>query len=88
MAALSASLSSIGMSYWTRGAFGWRLFERCYVGPELHAMGGDGYWQFRAGVHATALRTGELEWTAGAGLIADSDHRSGLYGRLGVLVRR
>jgi Cellulose biosynthesis protein BcsS len=88
MASASVSLSSIGRSYWARAAYGWHLLDRCYVGPELHAMGSGSYWQFRAGLHATALRTGAFEWSAGAGLVKDSDRRVGLYGRLGVLMRR
>lgn len=88
MASASMSLSSIGWTYWTRGAFGWRLLERCYVGPELHAMGGDSYWQYRVGAHVTAFKTGALEWSAGVGFVSDSDERSGVNGRLGVLTRR
>jgi hypothetical protein len=88
MTAASVSASTIGPNYWTRGAVGWRIFERLWFGPEIQALGGSRYHQFRAGVHATALRTYALEWSAGFGYSRDSEDRNGLYTRIGVLVRR
>jgi hypothetical protein len=51
-------------------------------------MQSNDYRQFQVGMHATAFRTGDFEWSAAAGWTTDSDHRSGAYGRLGVLVRQ
>jgi hypothetical protein len=48
----------------------------------------DGYRQWRAGLHVTALRTGPFEWSAAIGWAGDSDRRSGIYGRLSVFTRR
>lgn len=84
----SASLSTVGKSYWTRAAAGWRLFDAVWLGPEMHAMGDDNYRQFRAGAHVTSLRMLGYEFSAGGGWVMDSDQRSGAYGRVGVLVRR
>jgi hypothetical protein len=88
MATASVSLSSIGPNYWTRAAVGWYLFDRVWIGPELMALGGDRYDQFRVGAHVTALRTAAFEWTAGVGFARDSDDRNGFYARIGVLTRR
>jgi len=83
----SASVSTVGTSYWTRAAAGWRVFDM-WVGPEFHASGDDSYRQIRFGVHATSLRVWGYEWSAGAGWATDTDRRDGVYGRIGVLVRK
>jgi hypothetical protein len=88
MTALNVSVSSIGPSYWTRAAAGWRLFDLFWLGPEAQALGGPTYQQWRAGLHATSFKTGNFEWSLGGGFARDSDHRNGFYGRLGVLTRR
>ena len=88
MVAASASVSSIGPDYWTRIATGWRVFDRVWVGPEALALGGSNYQNWRVGLHATSFKTGPLEWSAGLGYVRDSDHRNGLYGRIGILNRR
>jgi Cellulose biosynthesis protein BcsS len=89
MLAADASLSSIIASYSARLALGWRPNERWfYIGPEAASFACIGFTQARAGVHATALRTGEYEWSAAAGWAEDSERRSGLYVRLGLLTRR
>jgi hypothetical protein len=46
------------------------------------------YRQLRVGAHVTALKTGLWEWSAAVGWSDDSDSRTGLYLRLGVLTRR
>jgi Cellulose biosynthesis protein BcsS len=82
------SVSTIGPNYWTRGALGWRLLDYAWAGPEVLALGGSNYQQWRLGLHATAFKTNALEWSAGLGYVRDSDHRNGVYGRIGVLTRR
>jgi hypothetical protein len=85
----SASFATVGRSYWSRLAYGWRMFDnRIYFGPELHATGDEVYRQWRVGAHVTALKLGRFEWSAGAGLVSDSSDRSGIYGRIGFLMRR
>ena len=72
-----------------RLATGWRTFDAFYLGPEVQAFGaGNNYRQFRAGVHITGFRTGDFEWSAGAGWATETDDRSGAYGKLGVFTRR
>lgn len=88
MLTASASFSTIGTGYWTRAAGGWRFFDAVWLGPEVHASGDDIYRQFRFGLHVTSLRMWGYEWSAGAGWVTDSDRRDGIYGRLGVLVRK
>lgn len=88
MLTASASLSTVGSSYWTRAAAGWRFFDAVWLGPEFHACGDDTYRQLRFGAHITSLRISGTEWSAGAGWVTDTDGRDGVYGRLGVLVRR
>jgi len=88
MATGSVSLSTIGPNYWARAAIGWHLFGRAWIGPEVMALGGDRYQQYRAGVHATAFRAADFEWSMGLGYARDSDDRNGGYLRVGVLTRR
>lgn len=89
MLAADVSASTIGPSYAGRAAFGWRIFNRFYAGPEVQGFSGDGnYHQIRAGMHVTAFKIDTLEWSAAAGWALDSDHRSGLYGRIGLIARR
>jgi len=88
MLAADASVSTIGRSFSARLASGWRFFDALYLGPELHALGSDNYRQFRAGIHATGLRTGAIEWAASTGWAGDSDRRGSLYARFGILTRR
>jgi hypothetical protein len=86
---LQASLSgsSIDDAISMRGAAGWRLFDRFWIGPEA-ARSSDYYSrQTRIGAHLTGLRTGDYEWTIAAGRIADSYQRDGVYARIGVLLR-
>lgn len=88
MIAADASVSSIGPSYNARLAAGIR-FDTFYLGPEVQGFAADdNYQQLRAGLHLTGIRTGTFEWTTGAGWALDSDHRSGLYGKIGVFTRR
>ncbi|HET7849228.1 MAG TPA: cellulose biosynthesis protein BcsS [Pseudolabrys sp.] len=88
MVAFYGSLSSIAASYSVRAAFGWRAFDLFYIGPETQIFGCNGYEQIRAGLHLTAARIGETEWSLAAGWAQDSDHRGGGYARIGVLIRR
>ncbi|MEX0841594.1 MAG: cellulose biosynthesis protein BcsS, partial [Xanthobacteraceae bacterium] len=88
MLAADASVSTIGTSYNAHAAYGWRLFNRVYVGPEAAAFASDDYRQYRFGLHATAFKTGTIELSAGAGYARDSSHRSGAYGRLSLVTRR
>lgn len=88
MVSSSFSVSSIGPNYSVRAAAGWKLWDRFYLGPELETFSDFRYRQYRAGMHVTALRTGIVEWSAGAGYAYDSSRVSGFYGRLGLLIRR
>ena len=68
MWAADASVTSVGPSYSARVAFGWRLFDAFYLGPEVAGFaGGDTYKQWRAGIHITGFRTGTIEWSLAAG---------------------
>jgi hypothetical protein len=86
MLAADASLSTVG-SYSARAAFGWRVLDQFYTGPETQVYGGDGYSQWRVGLHITSLKTGDAEWSAAGGWAFDSDSRSGPYLRLGFMQR-
>ena len=88
MLAADASLSSIATSYSARIAYGWRLDDWFYVGPEAQTFACTGYSQLRLGVHLTGLKTEQWEWSAAAGWAEDSEHRSSPYLRLGILTRR
>jgi hypothetical protein len=89
MVAADASVSTVGPSYSARIAAGWRVFERYYLGPEVQGFAADGnYQQVRVGVHVTGFKFEPFEWSAGLGWANDSDDRSSLYGKLGVISRR
>jgi hypothetical protein len=88
MASASVSFATVGDSYWSRLAYGWRAFDKVYLGPEVHALGDATYRQWRLGLHATALKIGQYEWSFGVGYVEDSSDRGGVYGRIGLLVRR
>jgi hypothetical protein len=88
MIAADASLSSIINSYSARAAFGWRLHDWFYLGPEAQAFACIGFTQARFGLHLTGFKTQKFEWSAAIGWARDSDHRSSPYLRIGVLTRR
>ena len=89
MLAADGTISTIGASYNARVAFGWRVFDRYYLGPEVQGFAaGDNYRQFRAGVHVTGFKFETFEWSAAVGWASDSDDRDGAYGKLGLLMRR
>ena len=98
MVAAELSATTIGPSYWGRLAYGWRLFERFYAGPEISGFNSNGnYQQLRAGFHVTGLKFSKFsrtylewlnfEWSVGMGFARDSDHRQSIYVRLGLLLR-
>lgn len=88
MLSADASLSSIATGYSARLAYGWRLQDWFYIGPEAQAFACIGYDQVRFGIHLTGLRTADWEWSAAAGWSTDSDRRASPYLRIGVLTRR
>lgn len=82
------SASTNATSHSARAAAGWRVFDRLWIGPEISASGDAFSQQYRAGVHLTGFKLDGLEWSAAIGYVTDSYHRSGLYGRIGVLTRQ
>ncbi len=88
MVAADVAFSTIVSNYSGRIAFGWKMFDMFYAGPESQVYGGDGYAQWRFGAHVTSLKTGETtEWSAAGGLAIDTDRRASAYLRLGLLQR-
>jgi hypothetical protein len=99
MIAGDAAAASIGPSYSGRIAFGWRVFDLFYIGPEMAGFTANGnYRQYRAGLHATGWKFSRFnrtylewlnfEWSGGLGLARDSDHRQSVYVRLGLLIKQ
>jgi hypothetical protein len=88
MLASAFSASTNAASHSARAAAGWRMFDRFWTGPEISASRDESSTQVRIGAHLTGLRTADLEWSAAAGYVQDSFHRSGVYGRIGVLTRQ
>ena len=88
MLAADASASSTGAGHYARLAYGWRLLDRFYLGPESQIYVTDRYTHTRAGVHITALKFDDREISGAVGYATDNDHRSGLYLRIGLLTRR
>jgi hypothetical protein len=88
MLAADASLSSIVTSNSARLAYGWRVFDQFYVGPETQLFASEGYRQLRFGAHVTGMKTGNYEWSAAGGWAEDSGRRSSPYLRLGLFTRQ
>jgi hypothetical protein len=88
MAAADASFSSVGKNVSARGAFGWRVLDKFYLGPETEAFVCQDYRQYRLGFHVTGFKTGTVEWSGAIGWAKDSDSRTGAYFRAGRLTRR
>jgi len=88
MAAGDATLASAASNYAARLAYGWRMLDRFYLGPEVQYYGGDGYRQVRLGGHLTALKTGANEWTIAAGWARESMGQSSAYARLTMTLRQ
>lgn len=88
MAALNGAIASIGPTGYLRAAFGARLFDRAFVGPEFGEFWCGDFQQIELGAHVTGLRIGDaIEWSMGSGLARTSDQRSGAYVRLGLSAR-
>jgi hypothetical protein len=88
MLASAFSASTNAASHSARAAAGWRVFDQFWAGPEISASRDEFSTQVRIGAHLTGFKLGELEWSAAAGYVQDSFHRSGFYGRIGVLTRQ
>jgi hypothetical protein len=82
------SASTNAASHGARAAAGWRVFEQVWAGPEISVSSDEFSQQVRIGAHLTGLRIDALEWSAAVGYVTDSYHRSGVYGRIGVLTRQ
>jgi hypothetical protein len=82
------SASTNATSHGARAAAGWRMFGQFWAGPEISASGDAFSTQYRIGAHLTGFRLAAFEWSVAAGYVADSFHRSGVYGRIGVLTRQ
>ncbi len=82
------SASTNATSHSARAAAGWRVFDQFWAGPEISASGDAFSQQVRIGAHVTGFRFDALEWSVAAGYVTDSFHRSGVYGRIGVLTRQ
>jgi hypothetical protein len=88
MLASAFSASTNAASHSARAAAGWRMLDQFWAGPEISASGDEFSQQYRIGAHLTGFRLAAFEWSVAAGYITDSFHRSGVYGRIGVLTRQ
>jgi hypothetical protein len=82
------SASTNATSHSARAAAGGRVLDRFWAGPEISASSDAFSQQVRIGVHLTGFKLDALEWSVAVGYVADSYHRSGVYGRIGVLTRQ
>ena len=87
MIAGDASLSTIGGSNSARAAFGWKVLDQFYAGPETQVYGGDGYAQWRLGAHVTSMKTGNANGRPPAAGRAITNNGSSPYLRLGFMQR-
>jgi hypothetical protein len=82
------SASTNATSHSARAAAGWRVLDQFWAGPEISASSDDSSQQVRIGAHLTGFKLAPFEWSAAVGYVQDSFHRSGVYGRIGVLTRQ
>jgi hypothetical protein len=82
------SASTNATSHSARAAAGWRVFDQFWTGPEISASSDEFSQQYRIGAHLTGFRLAPFEWSVAVGYLTDSYHRSGVYGRIGVLTRQ
>jgi Cellulose biosynthesis protein BcsS len=82
------SATTNAASHVARGAAGWRVFEQFWAGPEISASSDQFSQQVRIGAHLTGFKLDAFEWSAAIGYVADSYHRNGIYGRIGILTRQ
>jgi hypothetical protein len=87
MAAINGAIISIGPTGYLRAAFGIRLLNSAFVGPEIEQLWCGDFEEIEFGAHITGLRIDALEWSMGSGWALTSDQRSGPYLRLGVNAR-
>jgi len=87
MTAVNGTFTTIGLTGSLRVAFGYRLLEPAFIGPEIEEIWTTNFEELQFGVHVTGLRTRALEWSASGGWTLTSDQRSGPYLRLGVITR-
>ena len=88
MLTADASISTIITSYSARVAYGWRVLDSFYLGPEAQTFACEGYRQVRLGAHLTGFKFYDYELSAATGWSEDSAHRASLYVRFGVMTRR
>jgi hypothetical protein len=88
MLASAFSASTNAASHSARAAAGWRVLDQFWAGPEVSASIDEFSRQARIGAHLTGFKMATFEWSAAAGYVMDSYHRSGVYGRIGVLTRQ
>jgi hypothetical protein len=82
------SAATNATSHSARAAAGWRVLDRFWAGPEISASSDAFSQQVRIGAHLTGFRLEAFEWSAAVGYVTDSFHRSGVYGRIGMLTRQ
>jgi hypothetical protein len=87
MVAFNGMIASIGPTESLRVAFGVRLVDPLFVGPEAIGFWCADYQQARIGAHVTGLHMDGLDWSAAGGWGIDSDRRAGPYLRVGVSTR-
>ncbi len=94
MAAVNGSIASIGPTGSLRVAFGFRLFDPIYIGPETQEIWCGNYQEVRIGAHMTGWRVNAFEWSAGGGWAITSNQspgtsgqRPGPYVRIGLSTR-
>jgi hypothetical protein len=87
MAAVNGTISSIGPTGSLRVAYGFKIFEPMFIGPETQEIWCGDFQEVQFGGHITGLHINAFEWSAGSGWSITSDHRRGPYLRVGVNMR-
>lgn len=69
-------------TFYTRFKTGYAVWNGVYIGPELSALGNSFYSEYRAGLHMTGLKLGQLSLGISGGFATSKLNGNGVYGLL------
>ena len=80
----SGTYSTLNNSYYTRGKFGFAIFQDVFVGPEMALVGENTSRQRRFGGFISGITIRNLQFGISSGYAIDSKHGNGVYTQLDI----
>lgn len=84
----SGNLGGAAMHVWSRLAFGWRIHDLAFVGPEAEIYREKDYRKDRIGLHMTGIKVFGTELRLSGGWQRSGRREQGAYATLGLLWKR